>query len=60
MSFKLSRLWRKSKKKVKNRQADYLNVPEKVYTPVNELTLGMYVTELDRPWIETNFKFSRV
>ena len=23
--------------------------------PTNELRLGMYVSELDRPWTETNF-----
>lgn len=30
---------------------------EKVYTPVNALVLGMYVVELDRPWLETCFPF---
>ena len=30
---------------------------ERVYTPVNMLELGMYITELDRPWLETPFKF---
>lgn len=29
----------------------------KVYTPVNELTLGMYVVELDRPWLGSPFLF---
>lgn len=29
----------------------------KVFIPVNQLTLGMYVTELDRPWVETPFLF---
>ncbi|MFZ2726025.1 MAG: HD-GYP domain-containing protein [Methylococcaceae bacterium] len=33
---------------------DYTSL-EKVYTPVNQLALGMYVVELDRPWLETNF-----
>lgn len=28
---------------------------ERVKMPVNELTLGMYVAELDRPWIESPF-----
>jgi HD-GYP domain-containing protein (c-di-GMP phosphodiesterase class II) len=30
---------------------------DKVKVPVNELRIGMYVTELDRPWLETNFWF---
>lgn len=29
----------------------------KVYTPVSQLTIGMYVVELDRPWLETSFAF---
>ncbi|MGZ8163038.1 MAG: HD-GYP domain-containing protein [Methylobacter sp.] len=29
----------------------------KVYTPVSQLTIGMYVVELDRPWLETSFPF---
>jgi HD-GYP domain-containing protein (c-di-GMP phosphodiesterase class II) len=39
-------------KRVEN--TDYSSL-EKVYTPVNQLALGMYVVELDRPWLETNF-----
>lgn len=30
---------------------------EKVYTKVDQLVLGMYITELDRPWLETPFLF---
>ncbi|MEK7835813.1 MAG: DUF3391 domain-containing protein, partial [Pseudomonadota bacterium] len=30
---------------------------DKKQIPVAELRLGMYVTELDRPWIETPFAF---
>lgn len=30
---------------------------ERVYTPVNQLQLGMYITELDRPWLDTPFLF---
>ena len=30
---------------------------EKVYTPADKLELGMYITELDRPWLGTPFKF---
>jgi HD-GYP domain-containing protein (c-di-GMP phosphodiesterase class II) len=33
------------------------SVPERVYTPVGMLSLGMYVIELDRPWLETDFLF---
>jgi HD-GYP domain-containing protein (c-di-GMP phosphodiesterase class II) len=30
---------------------------ERVYIPVDQLELGMYVAELDRPWLETSFLF---
>jgi HD-GYP domain-containing protein (c-di-GMP phosphodiesterase class II) len=29
----------------------------KILIPVDQLALGMYVTELDRPWVETSFLF---
>ncbi|MFA5985450.1 MAG: HD-GYP domain-containing protein [Methylococcaceae bacterium] len=31
--------------------------PERVYTPVHLLQIGMFVAELDRPWLETDFLF---
>jgi HD-GYP domain-containing protein (c-di-GMP phosphodiesterase class II) len=50
------------KKKQKQRQEEHpenndLGSLEKFYTPVDKLELGMYITELDRPWLETAFKF---
>jgi len=38
---------------------DYLQYTssEKALTPVNQLEIGMYVVELDRPWLETPFLF---
>lgn len=45
------------KKKKKQYENDKLSVPERVYTPVSQLTIGLYVIELDRPWIETAFPF---
>ncbi len=38
---------------------DYLQYTssEKSLTPVNQLEIGMYVVELDRPWLETPFLF---
>ena len=30
---------------------------DKVYTQVNQLAIGMYVVELDRPWLDTPFLF---
>ena len=30
---------------------------DRVYTQVNQLTIGMYIVELDRPWLETPFLF---
>ena len=35
---------------------DYQSL-DKVYTPVNQLAIGMYVVELDRPWLDTPFLF---
>jgi HD-GYP domain-containing protein (c-di-GMP phosphodiesterase class II) len=29
----------------------------KILIPVDQLKLGMYITELDRPWVETSFLF---
>jgi len=54
-------LWpfgRKKKKTLKKAEdtADYASVA-KILVPVNQLTIGMYVTELDRPWVETSFLF---
>ncbi len=33
------------------------SVPERVFTPVSLLSIGMYVIELDKPWLETEFLF---
>lgn len=47
------------KKKLSKQQQDdarYLSLT-KVLIPVDQLRLGMYVTELDRPWVETSFLF---
>ena len=30
---------------------------DKVYTQVNQLAIGMYIVELDRPWLDTPFLF---
>lgn len=44
------------KKKQKNLDsAVKYSVPERVYTPVRQLVVGMYVIELDRPWLESPF-----
>ncbi len=36
---------------------DLISRPDKVAVNAKDLTIGMYVTELDRPWLETSFKF---
>lgn len=33
------------------------SAPSKTYTPVRNLEIGMFVIELDRPWLETDFFF---
>lgn len=45
---------KQQKKHLKNNAYDSV---EKVYTKASQLTVGMYVTELDRPWLETSFVF---
>jgi HD-GYP domain-containing protein (c-di-GMP phosphodiesterase class II) len=54
----LKKLWPFGKKKTK-RASDVVeySVPERVYTPVNLLAIGMYVIELDRPWLDSPFLF---
>jgi len=47
-------LFKKEKEKTKGEKFSSL---EAVYTPVQELVLGMYVTELDIPWLESPFLF---
>ena len=54
----LKKLWPfgKSKKKLKGKAIEY-SVPERLYTPVGQLDIGMYVIELDRPWLDSPFLF---
>ena len=54
----LKKLWPFGKKKKKDlsRAIEY-SVPERVYTPVGMLKIGMYVIELDRPWLDSPFLF---
>lgn len=47
----------RSKKAKRNLANSVFSSMEKVYTPVSQLVLGMYVVELDRPWLETPFLF---
>ncbi|MCQ8106157.1 HD-GYP domain-containing protein [Methylomonas sp. SURF-2] len=54
----LRKIWRilhKTKKPVE--KAVEYSVPERLYTPVGLLKIGMYVIELDRPWLESPFLF---
>jgi HD-GYP domain-containing protein (c-di-GMP phosphodiesterase class II) len=49
--------WPFSRKKRKRRVInDYFSL-DKVYTSVNQLAIGMYIVELDRPWLDTPFLF---
>jgi HD-GYP domain-containing protein (c-di-GMP phosphodiesterase class II) len=49
--------WPFGRKKKRRSSRDLYSSLTKVYTPVSQLTLGMYVVELDRPWLETPFLF---
>src|SRR5574343_254454 len=54
----LKKLWPFGKKKKKiTRNAIEYSVPERLYTPVAQLEIGMYVIELDRPWLDSPFLF---
>ena len=54
----LKNLWPfRPKKKLKHLDNNTVFSLEKVYTQVDQLVLGMYITELDRPWLETPFLF---
>ena len=56
----LKNVWpfrRKKKQKQKHPENNGFSSLEKVYTRVDQLVLGMYITELDRPWLETPFLF---
>ncbi|PPD40942.1 MAG: HD-GYP domain-containing protein [Methylobacter sp.] len=54
----ISTLWPfRKKKEIKKLSHNYGSVVEKTYTPVSQLVLGMYVVELDRPWLDTPFLF---
>ncbi|NOQ64958.1 MAG: DUF3391 domain-containing protein [Methyloprofundus sp.] len=55
---KISSIFSKEKKKEKTSKASsYGKALDQVYTRVQDLRIGMYVAELDRPWIETSFQF---
>jgi HD-GYP domain-containing protein (c-di-GMP phosphodiesterase class II) len=53
-------LWpfgQKKKKAAKQSDAIDYSTSTRVHVSVDQLTLGMYVTELDRPWVDTPFLF---
>ncbi|CAG1022751.1 HD-GYP domain-containing protein [Methylomonas sp. LL1] len=54
----LRKLWpfRKKKKTPVSAAVEY-SVPQRVYTPVNLVEIGMYVIELDRSWLDSPFLF---
>ena len=45
------------RKKKRRSQSTLYSSLTKVFTPVSQLMIGMYVIELDRPWLETPFQF---
>lgn len=54
----LRKLWPfRIKKKKLDRSAIEYSVPERLYTPAHLLEIGMYVIELDRPWLDSPFLF---
>jgi HD-GYP domain-containing protein (c-di-GMP phosphodiesterase class II) len=61
----IAKLWPfRQKKPLKNTGGNatahataFSSAVEKTYTPIHQLTLGMYIVELDRPWLESPFLF---
>lgn len=53
----ISRIFKKKEKRPPGKFSKHSTVLDQVYTRVHELRIGMYVSKLDRPWIETSFKF---
>lgn len=53
----LKKFWPFGKRKAESGSKYEYFSTEKVYTPVSQLAIGMYVVELDRPWLETPFLF---
>jgi len=51
--------WWPFRRKLKSqaKKDDSFDVNQRIYTPVSQLTVGMYVIELDRPWLESPFLF---
>lgn len=47
----------KTKKELESPENNDFGSLEKIYTQVDQLELGMYITELDRPWLKTPFLF---
>ncbi len=47
----------RSQKEVKTKRTHFLSSIDLVQTPVHELVLGMYVSELDKPWLDSPFAF---
>lgn len=47
----------RQKKQIKKIGHSFGTSVEKTYTPVDRLSLGMYVVELDRPWLDSPFLF---
>ncbi len=47
----------KDKNNLKNSNSDNFSVSEKLYIPVSQLLIGMYIVELDRSWLDTPFLF---
>ncbi|TAL50502.1 MAG: HD-GYP domain-containing protein [Methylovulum sp.] len=57
MFFKNLWFFRSKKNPKKSDYQRYYSTSERAYTPVGQLAIGMYVVELDRPWLETPFLF---
>ncbi|MCK5191675.1 MAG: DUF3391 domain-containing protein [Methylococcales bacterium] len=54
---KIWHFFSKKKKKTSKTNSDKFSSIDLVQTPVQNLQFGMYVSELDKPWLETNFPF---
>ncbi len=57
MFFKKLKFTRDKKATEKTAPSQFFTSSEKLYIPVSQLTLGMYIVELDRSWLDTPFMF---
>ena len=57
MRINLSHFFKRKPKRTSAKLSRHSSMLTQVYTSVYDLRIGMYVSQLDRPWRDTPFKF---